>query len=583
MPDSPSLSSHPSISSENIKKSKKEESSAPKLKISTSDVDEKFKEKMTAVSLKEKEIDTQRKAARMGYPHIDLEKFPVSQQALKMFKKEDAQKLKAVVFYYAEGQVRVGAVEPDNKAVHQMLKKINEDFDVEGSIYIISEHSFERVLKMYDRLPVVLDVSKNVSLKEEDIERLNIDVSDFSVLQDMIEKTSTTDLFAFLLGAALKIGASDLHVEAEEKGISVRIRFDGILHEIAQLEKDKFNKLLARIKLISSLKINITTKPQDGRFTIILKNGSVDVRVSTMPTVYGESVVMRLLPQKKEGLTLENIGLYGDGYEKIKKEIERPNGMILATGPTGSGKTTTLYSILHLLNKPGVKIITLEDPVEYRMKGINQSQINISRDYTFAKGLRSILRQDPDICMVGEVRDLETAEIAVQSALTGHLILSTLHTNSASATVLRLLSMGVKPFLLAPALNTVIGQRLVRILCKKCKEEAPLESDQKEEVEKIIQEMPEKKRKEVEGKKMVFYKAVGCKECHGIGFKGRTGLYELLTMSDNMERLVLSGELSELEVEKLAVQEGMLTILQDGILKALEGVTSVEEVFRVTG
>jgi type II secretory ATPase GspE/PulE/Tfp pilus assembly ATPase PilB-like protein len=379
----------------------------------------------------------------------------------------------------------------------------------------------------------------------------------------------------------LKLEASDVHVEAEEKGIVVRFRLDGILHDVAMLPVEAYKKLVARIKLVSALKININTTPQDGRFTIKNPDGDVDVRVSTMPTVFGESIVMRLLRQSRGGLSLDQIGLVGDAYEKLKHEIERPNGMIITTGPTGSGKTTTMYAVLQILNEPGVKIITLEDPVEYRMQGINQSQIDRSKDYTFAKGLRSILRQDPDIAMVGEIRDLETADIAIQAALTGHLILSTIHTNSASGAIPRFLSMGVKPFLLAPALNCVIGQRLVRLLCQKCKKKVTLSEEQKERVETALANLPQKQAAEIAQKEKIFYTGGGCEACHGIGYKGRVGIYEIFIMSQVIEQLILTGQVSEFEIEKIAVQNGMVTMVQDGLMKALEGKTSVDEVFRV--
>ncbi len=388
-------------------------------------------------------------------------------------------------------------------------------------------------------------------------------------------------MVVLLLGAALKLGASDLHVEAEEDGIVVRVRLDGILHDAATLDKENHKKLVSRIKLFSALKINITDKPQDGRFTIKLSRGDVDVRVSTIPTVYGESIVMRLLDQSREGLTFDSLGLYGDVEEKLKREMNRPNGMIVTTGPTGSGKTTTLYSALEILNKPGVKIITLEDPVEYKMEGINQSQIDTAKGFTFAKGLRSILRQDPDIVMVGEIRDLDTADTAVQAALTGHLMFSTVHTNSAAGAVPRFVSMGVKPFLLAPALNAIIGQRLVRRVCDKCKKPIQLEEGVKKEVEEIIEKMPQKKREETKERELVFYKGDGCEACGGIGYKGRVGIYEILLMTPEIEQMVLAGNVAEHDIEQSAIASGMVTMVQDGVLKALDGMTSLDEVFRV--
>lgn len=559
-----------------------EEKNTKELNVTSEDVKKRFQKKIEQVTVKQKEVEIAKQAAKIGFPHIDLGKFPVSQQSLRQVSREEAERLKAVCFYFTQDQVRVGATNPKDPEVEELLHQIKERNHADGDLYMISDQSLQKVLKMYDRLPIVKPITKDVSIKEEDMKRVNADVTDFRQLQSLLEKTSTTDLVTFLLGAALKLESSDLHIEAEENGIIVRMRLDGILHDAAKLDKSKFDKLLARIKLISSLKINITNKPQDGRFTIKLSEGDVDIRVSTMPTVFGESIVMRILPQKKEGLTFDTIGLYGDAYEKLKKEIHRPNGMIITTGPTGSGKTTTLYSIMFLLNKPGVKIITLEDPVEYRMEGINQSQVEAGKGYTFASGLRSILRQDPDIAMVGEIRDLETAEISIQAALTGHLMLSTLHTNSASAAIPRFLSMGVKPFLLAPSLNSVIGQRLVRRICQECKQEDKLSPDKLELVKKIIALMPEEKRLETEKKNLVFYKGGGCESCHGIGYKGRVGIYEILVITKQIEEMILQGQVSENIIEKSAVDSGMVTMVQDGILKSLEGVTSVEEVFRVT-
>jgi type II secretory ATPase GspE/PulE/Tfp pilus assembly ATPase PilB-like protein len=297
--------------------------------------------------------------------------------------------------------------------------------------------------------------------------------------------------------------------------------------------------------------------------------------------VHGESVVMRLLRQTEQGLSLDDIGLRGEAYTLLKRQIERPNGMIITTGPTGSGKTTTLYAIMQLLNEPGVKIITLEDPVEYRLAGVNQSQIDHEKDYTFAKGLRSMLRQDPDIAMVGEIRDLETADTAIQAALTGHLILATIHTNNAAGAIPRFLSMGVKPFLLAPALRAVIGQRLVRRLCSACKKTSTLTPELQARVEEVIASMNDEAKKIVSAKKREWQSPVGCDTCHGIGYKGRVGIYEIFIMSPEVEQIILSGQVSEYDIETLAVQQGMVTMVQDGILKALDGITSVEEVFKV--
>jgi len=551
------------------------------LKISSNEVEEKFQAKMGQVAHKEKEVETQRFAGMAGFPYISLEKFPVSQQALRQLPQEEAERLGAVCFFADQDEIRVGAIDPSQDEVVELMQTIAQKNNSNGALYTISPASFERVMKLYLTLPTVKALTKDVEIREEDLEQFQASVNDFASFQVQVDGKNATEVVTAVLGAGLKLGASDIHIEAEEKGIVVRLRLDGILHDAATLPRDTYKNLISRIKLISSLKININDKPQDGRFTIKLKSGDVDVRVSTLPTVYGESVVMRLLVQNRKGLSLDDLGIRGTAFEELKRQLERPNGMIITTGPTGSGKTTSLYAMMNILNEPGVKILTLEDPVEYKMEGINQSQIDLSRGYTFAKGLRSMLRQDPDIAMVGEIRDLETADIAIQAALTGHLILSTIHTNSASGAIPRFLSMGVKPFLLAPALNCVIGQRLLRKLCPTCKKEATLSPEEMDRVAKIIVAMPEAVRKENEQKPKTFYTGVGCEACNGIGYKGRLGIYEVFVMNKQIEEVVLSAQVSEYDIEKIAVENGMVTMVQDGIIKALNGETSVDEVFRV--
>ncbi|MBI4426970.1 MAG: type II/IV secretion system protein [Candidatus Magasanikbacteria bacterium] len=569
----------PSIS--DLLKKSKGAKSAPVSGSAVNYAADKFAKKMGEVAVKEKEREAMRLAASLNLPHIDLDKFPISQEALRQMPREDAERLETVCFYYTTEEFRLGTVNPENEEVKERLKSMEENLGSEGGLYVISQHSFDKVLEQYNRLPVIKPISKDVEVKPEDLEKVKASVSDFSSFQALLKKTSTTDLVTLLLGVAMKLDASDLHVEAESERIVVRVRLDGILQEAATLEKEVYKQLVSRIKLFSALKINITDKPQDGRFTIKLTGGDIDVRVSTIPTVYGESIVMRLLDQSRKGLNFGQLGLYGDAFEKLKQQIERPNGMVITTGPTGSGKTTTLYAILDVLNKPGVKIITLEDPVEYKLAGINQSQIDHSKNYTFATGLRSILRQDPDIVMVGEIRDLETADVAIQAALTGHLLFSTIHTNNAAGTIPRFLSMGVKPFLLAPALNAVIGQRLVRRICEKCKQKIELTAEIKKRVDEIIDNMPEAVKNETKKKDLVFYEGKGCAACNHLGFKGRIGIYEIFMMNPAVEQMILSGQVSEYEIEKAAIADGMVTMVQDGVLKSLEGVTTLEEVFRV--
>lgn len=555
--------------------------SAPKKKSGAPAPQAAFKQKMEEIGVKEKEQLTAEKAAQLGLPYIDLSSFPVTGEALKMLPEAEAREKKVVCFYSNSEEIRLGALDK-SRYVDDLVYQLTERNHANVAVYIISEHSLEHVFKLYATLPIIKPISKDINITDAELGRFELNVNNLSTLQAAFKNVSISDVLTLMIASALKMNASDVHVEAEEKGVAVRYRIDGVLHDAALLPKEQWKQFVSRIKLLAALKLNVTDRPQDGRVTLRLSEDSLDIRVSTMPTFYGESVVMRILHSGTKGVTFDELGLRGEAFARLKREVERPNGMIITTGPTGSGKTTTLYAVLRTLNKPGVKIITLEDPIEIKMEGLNQSQVDISRDYTFSKGLRSILRQDPDICMVGEIRDLETAEIAIQAALTGHLMLSTIHTNSASGAIPRFLSMGVKPFLLAPALNSILGQRLVRRVCDSCIEEDKLTAEKMERVLKVMENLPESERKNVDFKKMVFYKGAGCDKCSGLGYKGRIGVYEIFTMSKEIEQVILSSQVSEFVIQELAVKNGMVTMAQDGILKALEKITSIDEVFRVT-
>lgn len=542
--------------------------------------EEVFSHKMEQICIKEKEALTVEQAAAVSLPYIDLSAFPVSSEALRAIPENQARELGVVCFFFTPEQIRLGILSPTEQ-IKEVMYQLAERHHAEVSPYLISEHSFENVLKLYAHLPVVKPVTKDIVITDEELNSFEVGVDTLKSLQEAFQKVSISDILTLMIASALKVNSSDMHVEAEEEGIVVRYRIDGILHEVARLPKEQWKRFVSRIKLLAALKINVTDRPQDGRVTLKLSSGSLDIRVSTMPTIHGESIVMRILHSGSAGVTFDELGLRGDAYERLKREILRPNGMIITTGPTGSGKTTTLYSILRTLNKPGVKIITLEDPIEIKMEGVNQSQVDVSHDYTFAKGLRSLLRQDPDICMVGEIRDLETAEIAIQAALTGHLMLSTIHTNSASGAIPRFLSMGVKPFLLAPALNSVIGQRLVRRICEFCQEEAVIDAQKMEHIMKLLEALPSVEKTKIDLKNLHFYAGKGCERCSGLGYKGRVGIYEIFTMTKEIEAVILSSSVSEYVIQDLAVKDGMVTMAQDGLLKALDKITTVDEVFRV--
>ncbi|GBD34448.1 putative type II secretion system protein HxcR [bacterium HR35] len=374
--------------------------------------------------------------------------------------------------------------------------------------------------------------------------------------------------------------ASDIHLQPREKYLLARYRIDGIVHNFFEIPKVLQDEIISRIKILSNLRIDEHFAAQDGRFRFYLdeeKNDYFDIRVSIMPTYYGENAILRLLVSLGEKFTLENLGLSSRDLEEIKKAISRPYGMILATGPTGSGKTTMLYTILNVLNTEGVHIITIEDPVEYAIPGITQIQVNPQTNLTFGKGLRAILRQDPDIIMVGEIRDEETASIAVNAALTGHLLLSTLHTNDAPGAIVRLLELGVEPYLIASTVNVVIGQRLVRKICNYCRKEREIK---KAEIESLKEFLPERTIEELEKITKINY-GEGCKNCNNTGYYGRTGVYEVLSISDEIRELILK-KASSTEIKDKAIELGMTTILEDGIRKVIQGITTIEEVLRVS-
>ncbi len=547
-------------------------------------IQQKLEKKINQVTQGGKEMEAKAIANTLGVEYVELKGFPISPDALTLIPEAQATELKAICFIFTGAELRVATTDPTNEKVKDLLHTLTDRHKAKGGLYKITEESLNEALKLYKNLPKIRKIVKGVQIKQEELEKYQAEMNKLTDIANVLSKASITDVLAIVIAAALKLGSSDIHIEAEEKGIAVRFRVDGILQDAAILDKSQWKRIINRIKLIAGLKMNINDRPQDGRFTIYQKNNKIDVRTSTLPTTWGESVVMRILNPDAIKFEFSNLGFRPSALEKLKIEITKPHGMIITTGPTGSGKTTTLYAILQKLNKPGVKIITLEDPVEYKLKGINQSQINPSKEYTFASGLKSILRQDPDIVMVGEIRDLDTAQTAIQASLTGHLLLSTIHTNDAAGAIPRFISMGVKPFLLAPSVNAILGQRLARKLCNKCKIPTKLDDATMTRVKELITAIPENSGEEKPDiSKLNFFTGKGCPECNGTGYSGRIGLYEILIKDKMIEEFILSQKISEYAVREAAAKQGMITMAQDGILKALDGLTSIEEVKRITG
>lgn len=428
-------------------------------------------------------------------------------------------------------------------------------------------------------------ITGEVAISPTLLEEVKKEIRNIPQLQKKIEEfltQSTTELVGVILAGAIGLNASDIHIEPEEERVRLRIRLDGVLHDILDLNLNLYHRLLSRIKLLSKLKLNVTNKPQDGRFTILIGKTVIEIRTSTLPAEWGEAIVMRTL-NPENLIEIEVLGLRKDLVEIFNKEIKKPNGMFVVTGPTGSGKTTTLYAVLKRINSPEIKIITIEDPVEYHLEGLSQTQVDPPRGYTFANGLRAIMRQDPDVILIGEMRDLETAEIACQAALTGHLVFSTLHTNDAAGAIARLVDLGVRPVTIAPALNAVIAQRLPRKVCKKC---VKFENPSSNELEKIKKGLAKVKKEILPPSffvpKIKIPKPVGCENCNFTGYRGRVGIYEFFQVDDEMEKFILTNP-SIVALNELAIEKGMVLMHADGLIKVLEGVTTIEEVERITG
>ncbi len=517
------------------------------------------------------EREAQGRAGSLGYEYVNLQNFPLDLTALAVFTEQEAKATEAVPFFKDKHDVRVGTNNPNNSALNAKLKEIAGEYNVK--VYFISNSSYQATLKFYDK------VVRPTSLFQETISFGKDPVKDLQGLLD--GQSSASEKLNAIFGNAVNQNSSDIHLEPEDHIVKVRFRIDGVLHDAAQLPKTGYRPILSRIKLLAKLKLNIENESQDGRFTVMNNNEPLDVRVSVLPSSFGEAIVMRLLGVGAINLGVADLGLTGRASEIVKEQLAKPNGMILTTGPTGSGKTTTLYAFLKELNDPGVKIITLEDPVEYKVEGIQQTPIDHRVDFNFAKGLRAVLRQDPDIVMVGEIRDPETAETALQAALTGHVVLSTLHTNDAAGAVPRLVTMGVKPFTIAPALNVILAQRLLRRICQDCIKPAVVPAPMMEKVQQILNDIPKAAGVDLPAK-LEFFNSAGCDKCAGLGYKGRISVYEVIEVNDVLRELILK-EPSGMDIKKAARENGTMTMTQDGLLKALAKITDVEEVFRVVG
>lgn len=508
------------------------------------------------------------KAQVLGVPFISLEGKNITPEIIKYVPEATAKRYHLVPFEQKGTQLFMAMVDPLDLQVVQFLEKSS---NLSVKPYLGLQDEIDKAINDHYTQNLSSEVTsalKQVNELQQKADEVQEDKA------EVIHEAPVANIASQLLEFAVKAKASDIHIEPGEENTRVRYRIDGILHEKILLPRGVHDALVSRIKILSGLKIEEKRLPQDGRFSYTSNKSTYDLRVSTVPTVHGEKVVMRILPKSTKAPTLPELGLSGVSLKNLESQITRPHGIILICGPTGSGKTTTLYSILTRISTSKVNVATVEDPVEYQIPGANQVQVNATIGLTFASALRSFLRQDPNIILVGEIRDTETADLAIQAALTGHQVFSTLHTNTAAGSIPRLLDMGMEPFLIASSLNAAVGQRILRKICPSCKQSYPAPAEVGDNIKKVLGSLIRN------DKPITLYKGAGCNICGNTGYQGRVGIYEVLPMSPEVMKLVLDRS-SDANIEKQAIAEGMITLKQDGYLKALAGVTTLEEVLRV--
>ncbi len=534
---------------------------------------------LSSINREFEERSVSQRAQQMGMNYIDIAKIHINPDHLKTITGKEAFEALVVPFFKVGKKVRLAIVHPTNPGTQNLIKKLKDD-GYAINVNLASETGLRTALEAYKLFegPTAIE-TKNI-IDEEKISSYQAEVENLTALREKIQTVSSEEALNFISVGALKTGASDIHYQPEEARVIVRFRIDGVLQQVLELDLQTYGYLSNQLKYKSGMRLNVTNVPQDGRYYFTVNERKVDVRVSAIPTEYGESFVCRLLDSKKKNLKFEELGFEGRNLEILHKALEIPNGMILVTGPTGSGKTTTLYSMLNEFNDPENKIITLEDPIEYHLTGITQSQINEKRGYTFGGGLRAILRQDPDIVMIGEIRDFDTAETAAQAALTGHVLLSTLHTNSAIETIPRLINIGLKPFMVAPALSIVMAQRLVRKVCSFCMEQKPVSEAERKLLEAAIEQIHLVNPALALTVPATLPEAPGCEKCSKTGFLGQVSLAEMFINNDDLKEAILA-EKSTTELYKIVRAQGMLTMGEDGVVKVLRGVTTLSEVERV--
>lgn len=525
-------------------------------------------------------------SVRYGLPYVNLATVILNQSAVRLVPEDAARKAELIVYAMDKHTISAAVLTPNNPHIAGIIESLKQQ-GYTTVLSITSQFALERAWETYKEISHAHAEQKGIiSISDETMQKYVSLITSLPDIRKLVADAaaagdvhSISRVAEIIMGGAVATNVSDIHIEPEEHVVRVRFRLDGVLQDVADIDHTNYKKVLSRIKLLAGVKLNVTHEAQDGRFTIKIQGIDVEVRTSILPAAYQESIVMRILNPKSISVPMEELGMDPEFFKIMQMQINRPNGLILTTGPTGSGKTTTLYAILKKLANPGVKIITIEDPIEYHLEGISQTQVDHAAGYDFGNGLRAAVRQDPDVIMVGEIRDEETASIAIDSALTGHLVFSTLHTNNAAGAIPRLIDLGVNPKIISSSLNITLAQRLVRKLCPHCKEEYVPEGREREFLE---QQMP----RITEIKNIAFpeklWRPKGCEKCTFLGFKGRISIYEGILMDAAVED-VIRGNPSEHEIIAAAHPQNILDMRQDGIVKAINGITSLDELERVVG
>ncbi len=547
--------------------------------------EDKQNKRVNELRKQEEEDLAEAMSAKYGVPYLDLTVAPINIDSLRVIGEVETREAQIGVFNEINKVLSVGVISPQNTKTLETLGKLEEKgYTIE--LFMVSHASLNKVWDKYKDLSYSFETKSGaIDISNEQITDFLSKVHTIPDVQTLIGETlklkksyRISRIMEIILAGAIATGSSDIHLEPEENYVRLRYRLDGMLTEILQFDLETFKLLLSRLKLVSNLKLNLSGA-QDGRFSIKIGEDEIEIRTSLLPGAYSESVVLRVLNPNSISVPLDELGINPRLLKVIMHELAKPNGMILITGPTGSGKTTTLYAFLKKIHTPEVKIITIENPIEYHLPGIVQTQTDEKKNYTFVAGLRSALRQDPDVIMVGEIRDDETAEIAVNSALTGHLVFSTLHTNNAAGTFPRLIDLGINPKIISSALNLAMAQRLVRKLCKECRKQIPLEGEDKKTVDRILETITDKTYLDGldTGK---IWQAVGCDKCNMTGYKGRLGIHEGIVMNEEIEMVVRENP-SEREIKKAAKSQNLLSLTEDGVIKILQGTTTIEELSRI--